>query len=74
GLVENMSYFQCPDCGSKHKIFGDSHIDEVASKYDIDTIAKVPINPEVASKIDAGLVEDVDLEELNPILEKIESL
>ena len=74
GLVENMSYFQCPDCGSKHKIFGDRHIDEVESKYDIDTIAKVPINPEVASKIDAGLVEDVDLEELNPILEKIESL
>lgn len=74
GIVENMSYFKCPDCGSNHKIFGDSHIDEVAEKYDIETIAQLPINPEIASKIDAGLVEDVNLEELNPLIEKIESL
>ena len=74
GIVENMSYFKCPDCGSDHKIFGESHVEEVAGKYDIETIAKLPINPEIASKIDAGLVEDVNLEELNPIIEKIESL
>lgn len=74
GIVENMSYFKCPDCGSEHKIFGDSHVEEVAEKHKIDTIAKLPINPEISSKVDSGLIEDIELEELNPIVEKIESL
>ncbi len=74
GVVENMSYFKCPDCGSEHKIFGDSHVDEVASRHDVDTVAKLPINPEVAEKIDAGLIEDLDPAELDPIIEKILSL
>ena len=74
GLVENMSYFECPDCGSKHEIFGKSKLDEVAKKYDIDTLAKLPINPEVAEKIDSGLAEDISMPELSPIIEKIESL
>ena len=74
GIVENMSYFKCPDCGSEHKIFGDSHVDEVAIRHGIETVAKLPINPEVASKIDAGLIEDLNPEELDPIIEKITSL
>lgn len=74
GIVENMSYFKCPDCGNNHKIFGESHVEEVAKKHNIDTIAKLPINPEIASKIDQGLIEDINLEELKPITEKIESL
>lgn len=74
GMVENMSYFECPDCGSKHEIFGKSRLEEVAEKYDIDTLAKLPIDPQIAEKIDSGLAEDMDMKELSPIIEKIESL
>ena len=74
GIVENMSYFKCPDCGSEHKIFGESHVEEVAEKHDIDTLSKLPIDPEIASKIDQGLIEDINPEGLDSIIEKIESL
>ncbi len=47
GLVENMSWFMCPDCGKKHSIFGDSHIEEVAKEYDTQVLAKLPIDPEL---------------------------
>ena len=57
GLVENMSYFECPDCGSRHEIFGKSHIDEIAKKEGLKVLAKLPIDPEVARQVDAGLVE-----------------
>ncbi|MBQ7646876.1 MAG: P-loop NTPase, partial [Clostridia bacterium] len=42
GIVENMSYFKCPDCGSVHKIFGESRIDETAKKLEIDSVSKIP--------------------------------
>ena len=57
GLVENMSYFQCPDCGKEHKIFGDSHIDEIAREYGTRVLAKVPIDPDLAKSVDTGTVE-----------------
>lgn len=60
GIVENMSYFQCPDCGKRHEIFGKSHIDEIAKEEDIKVLAKIPINPEVARQVDEGLVEYID--------------
>ncbi len=60
GLVENMSYFECPDCGSRHEIFGKSHIDEIAKKEGLKVLAKLPIDPEVARQVDAGLVEYVE--------------
>ena len=59
GLVENMSYFECPDCGHRHEIFGKSHIDEIAKKEGLKVLAKIPIDPEVAKQVDAGLVEYV---------------
>ena len=74
GIVENMSYFKCPDCGGEHKIFGDSHVDEVAQNHGIDTIAKLPIDPVIAKKIDGGLVEDIDQNGLDPIIDKIKNL
>lgn len=74
GMVENMSYFECPNCGSKHEIFGKSRLGEVAEEYNIDTLAKLPIDPQIAEKIDSGLAEDIDMKELSPIIEKIESL
>lgn len=57
GLVENMSYFTCPDCGKKHSVFGDSHIEEIAKKYNTRVLAKLPVDPELASKIDCGKIE-----------------
>lgn len=60
GLVENMSYFVCPDCGKQHNIFGESHIEEIAAKYGIADIAKLPMEPKVAAACDQGLVETLD--------------
>jgi Mrp family chromosome partitioning ATPase len=60
GIVENMSYFKCPDCNKEYKIFGESNIEEIAKKHKIDVIAKLPINPDVAASIDKGLVELCD--------------
>ena len=57
GLVENMSYFVCPECGKKHSVFGDSHIDEIAEKYGTKVIAKVPIDPDLAQRVDEGRAE-----------------
>ena len=57
GLVENMSYFKCPDCGKEHKIFGDSHIDEIAEEYGTRVLAKIPIDPDLAKSVDTGTVE-----------------
>lgn len=57
GLVENMSYFMCPECGKKHSIFGESHIDEIAEKYNTKVIAKVPVDPDLAQRVDEGRAE-----------------
>ena len=57
GLVENMSYYKCPDCGKEHKIFGDSHIDDVAKEYGTRVLAKIPMDQELAKSVDTGTVE-----------------
>ena len=57
GLVENMSYFKCPDCGKEHKIFGDSHIDEIAARYGTRVLAKVPMDADLAKSVDTGTIE-----------------
>lgn len=57
GLVENMSYFTCPDCDKQHKIFGDSNIDSIAKTYGIDVIAKLPMNAQFATMCDKGVIE-----------------
>ena len=67
GLVENMSYFQCPDCGARHEIFGASHLDDIAAAYGIDRTARLPLDPQLAALCDAGRIEDyqgLPLEEL----------
>lgn len=57
GLVENYSYFQCPDCGKQHAIFGESHIEKVAAELEIPVLAKLPIDPTLAAAFDAGQIE-----------------
>ena len=73
GIVENMSYFMCPDCGKKHSIFGESKIDEIAEKYNTEVLAKLPIDPELASSVDNGTVENFEgdyMSEAADIIEK----
>ncbi len=72
GLVENMAYYVCPDCGTKHYIFGKPQGKEVAEKYNIPAYATLPIDPEFASKCDGGKVEEYDVHgALDPIIEQI---
>ena len=58
GLVENYSYFKCPDCGKEHSIFGQSRIDKVAGELGLRVLARLPIDPGVAAACDAGRIED----------------
>lgn len=77
GLVENMSYFQCPDCDKKHEIFGKSHIEEVAQKHGIDLVAKMPINSSLAGACDKGMIELFEgdwLDQMGEALEKMETV
>ena len=62
GLVENMSYIQCGDCGNKISVFGESHIDEVAKEFDLDVLGQIPIDPAIAKACDAGEIDTVDAE------------
>lgn len=58
GLVENMSYFICGECGKKHAIFGESHIEETAKRFGIDATARIPIDPALTKLGDTGRVEE----------------
>ena len=73
-LVENMSYFTCPDCGEQHSIFGESHMDEIAAKHKITTIAKLPINPKLASATDTGMIELFDDDSLSGLVSALEKM
>ena len=74
GLVENMSYFECPECGKKYELFGKSHADEIAEKYGIPNVAKLPIYPKLASEADRGVVEGFDGHWLDSMADYLESL
>ena len=74
GLVENMSYFTCPDCGKRHSIFGESHIDETAQRFGIPVVAKLPINHEYAAGCDAGRIETLEVPELGALADVIEGM
>ncbi len=71
GVVENMSYLQCPDCGKKISVFGESHIDEVAAEYDIDVLARIPIEPKAARMVDEGAIEYLEEDWLDCAAEKL---
>ena len=60
GLVENMSYVKCPDCGKEIKVFGESHIEEVAEKFGYELLAKIPMDPKLAALVDKGWIEMMD--------------
>jgi Mrp family chromosome partitioning ATPase len=72
GIVENMSYFVCENCDTKHEIYGESHIEEIAASYGIKNIAKIPINPAYAQLGDVGLIEEADTTHLDAIVNKLD--
>ena len=74
GLVENMSYLRCPDCGKEIKIFGESHIEEIATKFGYTLLAKMPIDPTLASLVDAGRLEDMSVDYLNNAVEVLKKV
>lgn len=71
GLVENMSYLECPDCGKKINVFGDSHIDELAKEKDIEVLGKIPVTPKLAELCDAGEIERFEGNWLETIAAKL---
>ena len=74
GLIENMSYLECPDCGKKISVFGESHLDELASQHGLPVLARVPIAPEIAAACDKGAIELVSGDWLDAAADKVESL
>lgn len=69
GIVENYSYLRCPDCGKKIEVFGKSRIDEVAEKWNLPVLARLPIDPKVAESFDSGLMETVNTEVLGGVVD-----
>lgn len=70
GLIENMSYFLCPDNNKKYYIFGEDKFDDIKDKYNLDLLAKVPIDPELTKAVDSGTIEEF-LKDKNYFSDKI---
>ena len=73
GMVENMSYFECPNCNEKHYILGESHIEDIAKEYSIDTVSKIPFNTKLAGACDKGMIELFEGNWLDNMADKTES-
>ena len=74
GVVENMSYLVCPDCGKKISVFGESHIDEAAREHGIKVLARIPIDPKVAAMVDGGRIEYVEAPWLDDAVKAAEEI
>ena len=72
GFVENYSYLECPDCGKKINVFGESKLDAVAQELGVPVLARLPIDPKVAEAYDSGLMETVNTDLMKPVLEAVE--
>ena len=73
GLVENMSYFKCPDNGIDYKVFGESHIEEIAQKHSLKVLAKLPIDPKISAACDKGMIELFEGDWLDPVAKLLEN-
>ncbi|MCI9186919.1 MAG: Mrp/NBP35 family ATP-binding protein [Oscillospiraceae bacterium] len=72
GLIENYSYFQCPDCGGKHAVFGESRLDTVAAELGLPVLARLPMDPELAAAFDVGAIEKQDREIFSQLAEQLD--
>ena len=73
GFVENYSYLECPDCGKRINVFGESHLDEVAKEFDLPVLARLPIDPAVAASYDGGMMESVNTDRVDDVTSAIEN-
>lgn len=73
GLVENYSYFHCPDNGKDYKIFGESHLEQTAAAYGLKVLANLPIDPVIAAACDAGKAEELELAAINDCCSYLET-
>lgn len=74
GIVENMSYAECPGCGERIEIFGKSHVDEVAAQYSLPVLGKIPMAPAIAAASDAGDIESLEGDWLNAAVKAVEEV
>ncbi len=74
GLVENMSYLKCPDCGKEIELFGQSHAQEMGKEFNIAPVMRVPLNPAVAKAADEGRMEFVREDAVSPLADKLATL
>jgi len=74
GFVENYAYLQCPDCGKKINVFGQSHLDEIAAELDLPILARLPIDPKVAECFDNGQMETVNTDAINGVIAEIQKI
>ena len=72
GIVENYSYLECPDCGKKISVFGESHIDEIANELDIEVLGKMPIDPKLAEIVEQERFYEASNKYLENAIEKIQ--
>ena len=72
GFVENYSYLECPDCGKKINVFGQSHLDEIAASFGLPVLARLPIDPNVAMAYDNGMMETVDTSKVDGVIAAVE--
>ena len=71
GVVENYSYFQCPNCGEKHYIFGQSNLEQVAAEENVKILARVPMDPAMAAAMDQGSMETLTPNYMEPVADAI---
>jgi len=72
GIVENMAYFECDGCGKRHYIYGNGGVKKTAEEHGIENVAQIPINPEIASLCDKGLIELFEGDYLDNLSDAIE--
>lgn len=71
GMIENMSYLACPDCGRRIEVFGKSKVEGIAREYGVDNILKCPMDPSIAASCDAGAIEEQDTEWMDSFVKEI---
>ncbi len=74
GIVENMSYVQCPDCGKRINVFGESHVDDTAKEFNLEVLARTPIDPSLAKNADQGVIELFEGDYLDNAADAVEKL
>ncbi|QNK41648.1 Mrp/NBP35 family ATP-binding protein [Caproicibacter fermentans] len=74
GIVENMSYVKCPDCGKEITVFGESHLEQTAQKFGLKVLGRCPLDPKVSAECDAGNAEDIEAPWLSDAADEVERL